>query len=226
MKASGHALVAFAAFVALAASVPPSAALSAQEPEGAGEEVRTPPAEDTIPAPEAIDVPGAAVRGGQAEEVSPRSAFLRSLALPGWGHVTVGSYTRGAFYFSAESAVGWMLYRSVRRFDHAERIRELRRAEVAARLREEGVVDPRELADRVADDPAVQSAEDLVDSRSEQREDWIALGIFLLLLGAADAYVSAHLQDFPEPVQLEALPLPDGGGVQVGIRVPVSVFIR
>ena len=46
----------------------------------------------------------------------------------------------------------------------------------------------------------------------------MALGIFLVLLSAADAYVSAHLARFPDPLDLETSVAPNGG-IDVGFRV-------
>lgn len=201
--------------LAVALHVGTPGAAAAQEPDP---EADPPPSEiaaDTVPEGD----PDVQARVG--EGISPRGAFLRSLALPGWGHAEIGSYTRGAFYLSAESAVGWMLYKSVRRLGNAEDIRDLRRTEAENRLRSEGITDPFELEDAVDEDPAVQRAEGLVEARSQQREDWIALGIFFLLLGAADAYVSAQLQDFPEPIRLDARAHP-AGGVDLGLRVRTS----
>jgi hypothetical protein len=47
----------------------------------------------------------------------------------------------------------------------------------------------------------------------------MALGIFFLFLGGADAYVSAHLADFPGAVEVNAAP---GGGMEMAVSVPVN----
>ena len=70
-------------------------------------------------------------------------------------------------------------------------------------------------------DATLENMRDLADSRRQQREDWAALGIFLLLLSGADAYVSAHLQDFPAPIEIQATPVGDGR-VEVGFRIKVG----
>jgi len=57
-----------------------------------------------------------------------------------------------------------------------------------------------------------------VASREDQQEDWAALGIFLLFFAGADAFVSAHLADFPTPITIDAAPLP-GGRVEVSVGV-------
>jgi hypothetical protein len=58
----------------------------------------------------------------------------------------------------------------------------------------------------IENDPGVQSAQEVVDARDDQVEDWSALSIFLVLLGATDAFVAAHLADFPEPLSLDVVP--------------------
>ena len=67
-------------------------------------------------------------------------------------------------------------------------------------------------------DQAVQDAENLVGVRRQQREDWFAFGLFFLLLGGADAFVAAHLADFPEPLETVIRPLPNMG-VELGFRL-------
>ena len=47
----------------------------------------------------------------------------------------------------------------------------------------------------------------------------MALGIFFLFLGGADAYVSAHLAEFPGAVEINSTPT---GGMEVGFSFPVS----
>ena len=158
--------------------------------------------------------------GPEADDgVSPGGAFLRSLVIPGWGHAAVESYTRGGFYFAAESMSGGMVLKSLLRREAAEELVALRRQAVESRLRAQGREDPDSIAALVDADEDVQAAEGLVESRSQQVEDWTALTVFLLFLGAADAYVSAHLQDFPEPLEVEV-----GGDGRV-VELKVSVFV-
>lgn len=154
------------------------------------------------------------------EGVSPGGAFLRSMLVPGWGHAAVGSYTRGGFYFAAESASGGMLLKSLFRQDAAEALVDLRREAAAARFRAEGREDPDSIRVLVDGDPEVQEAEGLLEVRSQQVEDWAALAIFLLFMGAADAFVSAHLQDFPDPIDVDVGG--NGGVVEVKVSVPVG----
>jgi hypothetical protein len=131
----------------------------------------------------------------------------------------VEAHVRGAFYFTFQSATAFMLYKTQTRLDRAEERNLLLEAAVTARLAAEGVVDPDEVEAALEEDPDVEDSRSLVDARENQREDWMALGIFLLFLGGADAYVSAHLADFPAAVEIEATP---SGGLQIGVSVPLG----
>ena len=57
-------------------------------------------------------------------------------------------------------------------------------------------------------------------SRRGERQDWIVLLAFNHLFSGLEAYVSAHLLDFPPDLRVRALPLPGrrtGFGVTIGI---------
>jgi hypothetical protein len=84
------------------------------------------------------------------------------------------------------------------------------------RLVEQGV--PTDSLDaRIDADPSVRSIRGLVSAREEQREDWIALGLFWVLISGIDAYVTAQLADFPASIGAAT----DGRGVDVFVSVPV-----
>ena len=151
--------------------------------------------------------------------LSPPGAFLRSAIIPGWGHVATGSLTRGAFYFGWESLTVWMVYKSHRRLGAARRQVTLWEDRVTARLMREGVA-PENLEAQLERHPEIIRFRGLVDARVEQREDWAALGIFILLVSGVDAFVSTHLQDFPEPLTVEGDPV--SGTVEVAVRVPLG----
>lgn len=167
------------------------------------------------PAPPPGDTATAEAEAG----VSPGGAFARALLIPGWGHAAAGAYSRGGFYFAAETGVGWMLFKTISLLGAAEDARGLRRAEVRRNLVAAGTR-PDSVDILVDEDPTVQEAEGLVEARKDQREDWLALGVFLLLLGGADAFVSAHLADFPQPVEIDAAVLPAADRVEIGVSIP------
>ncbi len=152
--------------------------------------------------------------------VSPGGAFLRSLALPAWGHAAIGS-GRGAFYTFAEAGSAWMLLRTSARLSSARDELALREASARATAVASGITDEAEIAAAVAEDEAVIDGVRRLDAREGQREDWVAALIFSVLISGVDAYVSAHLQDFPDPLSSSVRPSPWGGWEVAGtIRLP------
>jgi hypothetical protein len=158
-------------------------------------------AQEAPPAPRARadTVAQASVQRG----VSPRGAFLRAVAIPGWGHSAIGSYRRGAFYFAAEGITAWGLIKTRERIQEVNQRVDFRETRLRSDLAAQGVTDPTEIQTALDNDEALTDLLALQSARRSQREDWTALGIFLLLLSGADAYVSAHLQHFPAPLTLE-----------------------
>lgn len=157
-----------------------------------------------------------------APAVSPGGAFLRALVVPGWGHAAAGSYTRAGFYFVTSAATGWMLFKTAHSLEAAEARRDLAEEVAKARLEREGITEPDRVEARLEENPRVQSIRGLVEARSQQMEDWTAFGLFWLFLNAADAFVSAHLADFPEPVEIDVRSAPPGSRSELRISVPVG----
>ena len=152
--------------------------------------------------------------------VSPRGAFVRAALLPGWGHVSIGSYGRAGFYFAAETGTLYALIQTRMRLSEARKREAFRERVLREQLAGEGLTDPAEIQQRLDGDGDLAGVRGLVTAREGQQEDWVALGIFLLLLSSADAFVSAHLADFPEPLSLAVTPSPMGR-TDVGLRVAV-----
>jgi hypothetical protein len=169
-----------------------------------------------------LEVAGDGVDAGprQDEVITPRGALIRSLVIPGWGHAATGSYTRAGFYLTAQAGNAWMLAKTSGQLSWANRVLTAREAETRALLLDQGV--PADSIPLLLEtDPGVEQARNLVEARRSQREDWIALALFFILIGGVDAFVSAHLQDFPEPLTVEPVGSPGGGmGLEVGVRVP------
>jgi hypothetical protein len=153
--------------------------------------------------------------------VSPGGAFLRSVLVPGWGQAANGAYNRAGFYLVAQSGTVWMISQIRHRLGYARGVQDLRREDAEASLRAQGVTNPDSLRFLVEEDEAVQDAQSLIDARQQQFEDWLALGIFMVLLSGVDAFVTAHLSGFPEPVELQADVL-GSGAVELGISIPVG----
>jgi uncharacterized protein DUF5683 len=150
--------------------------------------------------------------------VSPGGAFWRALVLPGWGHAAIGSYTRGAFYFGAQSATVYTLLRVRVRIGEAQDRVRFRENVLLAQLASEGITDPDLIQERLDGDEGLSGLNALLDTRKGQQEDMIAFGLFLLLISSADAYVSAHLARFPDPLDVEVAPSA-AGGVDLSLRV-------
>ncbi len=55
-----------------------------------------------------------------------------------------------------------------------------------------------------------------VAPKRQQVQDWLVLWVFNHLFSGAEAFVSAHLQDFPKDLKLRAFP----GGVGITVAVP------
>jgi hypothetical protein len=58
------------------------------------------------------------------------------------------------------------------------------------------------------------------EAKRREHEDWVVLLVFNHLFAGLEAYVSAHLADFPGDLRLEAVP---GGGVGASVSVPIRV---
>jgi hypothetical protein len=69
--------------------------------------------------------------------------------------------------------------------------------------------DPDVYAAAVAAAPGVEHARALVESRRQQRQDWVTYTLFFTLLSGVDAYVNAHLRNFP--VGIDSQITSDGG---------------
>lgn len=181
-------------------------AVAAQQTTEAGDSVLVPP--------------GPRSPSDSASGPGPAGAFLRGVLVPGWGHAASDATTRGVFYFGAESLAGWMLYKTARRLGTAREQAALWEERVGQALVAQGVSEPAELEAALEADDDVARARGLVSAREEQREDWLAVAIFTLLVSGLDAFVSAHLQEFPEPLTIEGDPA--GGRVEVGFRIPAT----
>lgn len=151
-------------------------------------------------------------------EVSPRGAFLRALVVPGWGHVAIGSYTRGGFYFAAQTATLYTLLRTRSRVSDAQDRMRFHEGSIRARLTREGVTEADVIQTTLDEDENLLALEELLDARQDQHQDLVAVGLFFWLVSGADAYVSAHLARFPQPLELDARPVGDGR-MEVGLRL-------
>lgn len=159
--------------------------------------------------------------------VSPRGAMIRSFLFPGWGQAAAGSYTRGGVFFAIQGSSWYMLLRTIARYHQAQDIvaRKTRIAtdsldrliatDTAAARR---LSDPSNYAAALSEYPGMIRARALVNSRRQQRQDWITYTLFFTLISGVDAYVNAHLKDFPGDIMTEAR---RDGSVSFGLRLPL-----
>ncbi len=65
-------------------------------------------------------------------------------------------------------------------------------------------------------------ASDLEAAKRQQVQDWLVLWIFNHFFSGAEAFVSAHLQDFPKDLKIRAFPGGAGGrDLGVGVSLPL-----
>jgi hypothetical protein len=153
----------------------------------------------------------------QPSSVSPGGAFLRAILVPGWGHASIGSYNRGSFYFAAQAASMYTLLRTRSRISEAQSRVGFREDFLRQQMVANGETDLEVIESTLGADADLTAVRALLDARLEQREDLVALSLFLVFISGADAYVSAHLARFPDPLEIDASPAP-GGGMEVALR--------
>jgi hypothetical protein len=201
---------------------------AAPQPQAAAQE-----AGDTLPAPAArVDT--------LTQGVSPRGAMLRSFALWGWGQASVGSYFRGGVWFSMEASTVYMLFRTIGRLRTAQEFH--RRVVQAARDSLDAFVardtmisrkvltppvtrnleNPAAYEQALSEAPGVATARKLVSARKQQRQDWVTYAVFFTLMSGVDAYVNAHLHDFPTTIASEVR---RDGSLSLSVRVPLPAWM-
>jgi hypothetical protein len=136
--------------------------------------------------------------------LSPRRAFLYSLALPGYAQSVLNRPSAGAIFMFTESIALVMLRES------AADLRQARRFQTDSLI----VVGFTESGTPITE-PSTYT-ERLVSIRKGHLEDWIAFIIANHLFAAADAYVAAHLWDLPSQISVE--PRPNGATVAARLR--------
>ena len=112
--------------------------------------------------------------------ISPGIAFLRSLAIPGWGQASLNRNVTGGIFVAFEGIAITMVWKAGWQLDFA-------------RVRGKHV-----------------------DSHVQEQQDWVVLLIFNHVLSATEAFVSAHLYDFPAALRAQQMP---DGSTGVGVRV-------
>jgi hypothetical protein len=204
--------------LALAAVLPPGIAGQVPDSAAARDPVRPRQASVGVPVQDSALAPRA----------TPRSAMIRSFALPGWGQAQYDAYFRGSIYFAGWAGNWFMLFRTSGRLGEARASLQLRRDQIETALIEgspnpdstRAQIDsfPEILEMAVDGDEKGRELQGLVQAREDQREDWIAWSLFWLLASGIDAYVTGHLSDFPAEVEMQ--PNRDGS-VTLQLQVPL-----
>lgn len=58
------------------------------------------------------------------------------------------------------------------------------------------------------------------EAKKQQQEDWITLLVFNHLMSGLEAFVSAHLWDFPDDLEIRPVPGEYGARVSIPLRLP------
>lgn len=146
----------------------------------------------------------------------PGKAMMRSMLLPGWGQFSVGAWKRGALFAALQGSSYYMLVRTNSRLNKAEEKLDARTGFVRDSLIAEA--DTAGLEARLDSTVLVNAERSLVTSRERHLQDWITYTIFFTLASGVDAFVAAHLADFP--VQIETEPRLNGS-VDLRLSVPL-----
>ncbi len=175
--------------------------LQAQQPAPTGAKP-APTRPDTTPRPAPRRIPNSIPDSLLRPPISPKAAFLRSLALPGLGQSGLRRSTAATVFATAEIAALYMVGKSGADLSRAKALQGLDSVTVGDPSRGETVT-------RVAAVPA-----ELVNARRLHLEDWIAVLLFNHVLAGADAYVAANLWDLPARVSIRHTPAGLGLGAQ------------
>ncbi|HET9439237.1 MAG TPA: DUF5683 domain-containing protein [Longimicrobiales bacterium] len=157
-----------------------------------------------------------AVADSAARRFSPGKALLRSLIFPGWGQFSVGAYKRGTFFLLAQGSSYYMLARTHSRLNKAEDKLDTRITTVRDSLTALG--DTVDLETRLDTMSTITPERSLVSSRKRHMQDWITYTIFFTLASGVDAFVAAHLADFPARVGTERQP---DGSTELKVSIPL-----
>ena len=136
--------------------------------------------------------------------LSPRRAFLYSLALPGYSQSVLNRPTAGALFMLTESIALVMLRESAANLRQARRFRTDSLVVIGFDPEGAPITQVSAFNDR------------LIDIRRGHVEDWIAFIVANHLFAAADAYVAAHLWDLPTQISVESRP--DGAALAARVH--------
>ena len=180
----------------------------------------------TLPAALAAQAPTPDTATSVVKHVPAKTAFIRSLLVPGWGQFSVHANTRGAVFVALQGTSWYMLVKTLNKLSDAQKVADTYYRTASDSLRAKMAKDTAlahkydtdaKFAAQVKLDSAYVSANSLVNSRRQQRQDWITYTLFTTLASGVDAYVAAQLADWPATVS--AQPRAEGG-MQFRVTVP------
>lgn len=168
-----------------------------------------------IPSPERVSAQAAAAPRVQSPAgvsrdvkppVTPRRAFLYSLAVPGAGQAALERHFWGGVFFLSEGLSLALVYRSAEELRLA---RQFRADSVPATYQVDAAGQPAVGSDGkpiVAAWTVSRYSAARVRARRTHYEDWLAVLIFNHLIAGADAFVAAQLWDLPARVGVRTAP--------------------
>jgi hypothetical protein len=162
-------------------------------------------AQDPVVRPDTIEAAADTIPSGLPV---PRGAFIRAMLVPGWGHLYIHAPRRGAVYVALQGASWFMLVKTIRKLndvkDVVASIEKLGHDSIDVLLAQDTMMArlfserPELYEQKLAEiHPELSGKRDLVGARKRHRQDWIVYTVFFTFAAAADAYVTAHLADFP-----------------------------
>jgi hypothetical protein len=148
-------------------------------------------------------------------KVSPRSAFLTSLLVPGLAQLRLDRPKAATLFAVVEAGTIAM---SVKSLNDLRKAKDARRDTVLTAIVDvEGnpVLDPKTGLPTFSSAPRDPNLVGRIKARRTHFEDWIAAVVFNHLFAGADAYVAANLSDFDTNVEVSAT----GTGMRLMARV-------
>ena len=206
---------AMAVFFALALVVPASSIHAQREEQKPGKLDRVteclPVPVDTVPSvqvPSVILGPVTPKTGPPPCRVpiSPGSAFLRSLLVPGLAQMKLSRPKAAGIFIAAEVGTVGM---SVKSWNDLRKAKNARKDSVTTAVLDENgdpVLDPETGEPKSTSELKNPNLVGRIRARRTHLEDWIAAAVFNHLFAGADAYVAAHLADFDTNVQASYVP--------------------
>lgn len=157
---------------------------------------------------------------------SPKGAVLRAFALPGWGQLYTGHRMRAVMYGGAR--IGFTVLYFLKQAEVNEFKDDISRARLDFVAAEQAAnpdsvfsrEDTLALLDRFDQTAEGAELEADLEAKQKRREDYFTYAGFAVLFSAIDAFVSAHLEPYDKPAELEVRRTPERW--ELGLRVRVG----